>query len=130
MVQFLSEAWFDEYARVAAQVPVSSLVEDGLAPMTMRQIVTGTPGGDLRYDLRLDRSGVSVVHSPSADPDVSFEQDQATARRLARGDGHPQIELTEGRLQISGSANRLVPWRPVLDALHDALGDLRASTTW
>jgi hypothetical protein len=130
MVRFLSEAWLDEMEAAAGRVR-GPVPEGGATdPLTLRQVVTGGPDGDVVYDLRLDGRGVAVRRPGTDEPDVSFEQDHDTARRLARGETHPQIELTSGRLRVAGAANRLVAWKPLLDALDDELAALRSVTTW
>jgi hypothetical protein len=130
MVRFLSEAWLDEMAAAAGRVSWPCPTDELAASLTLRQVVTGGPEGDISYDLRLDGHGVTLLRPAAAIPDVAFEQDHDTARRLARGETHPQVELTAERLRISGAANRLTAWRPLLDALDEALGDLRSATTW
>ena len=128
MVRFLSEAWLDEMAQAVRAV--SGPVPTADAALVVRQKVSGGPAGDIAYDLRLDADGVTLRRPATGTADVVFEQDHETARRLATGETHPQIELTAGRLRISGAANRLTAWRPMLDQLDEALAGLRAVTTW
>lgn len=130
MVRFLSEAWLDEMAIAAGRVSGPAPTDEVAPSLTLRQVVTGGPDGDVTYDLRLDGHGVTLQRPGTGIADVAFEQDHDTALRLARGEAHPQVELTAGRLRISGAANRLTAWRPLLDALDEALADLRSATTW
>jgi len=130
MARFLSDAWLADLTARAGAVPSHSPTDDAESSLTLRQIITGGPDGDVVYDLRLDRDGITVERPPTGAADVAFEQDHDTARGLARGEAHPQAELTAGRLRISGPANRLTAWRPTLDALDEALADLRSATTW
>ena len=130
MVRFLSAAWLDEMTSAAGLVS-GFAPADGVAPsLSVRQVVTGGPDGDVIYDLLLDAQGVTVRRPGATAPDVAFEQDYDTARRLARGEAHPQVELAAGRLRITGAANRLTSWGPLLDALDEALAELRATTSW
>jgi len=130
MVRFLSEAWLDEMAAAVRAVSEPTRADGGVPPLVVRQQVTGGPDGDIAYDLCLDDDGVTLRRPASGIADVVFEQDHETARRLAQGETHPQIELTAGRLRISGAANRLTAWRPMLDEMDEAMTDLRAVTTW
>ena len=130
MARFLSDAWLDEMAAVADRVPGFSPERGGEAMLRLRQVVTGGPRGDVTYDLCLGREGVRIERNRTADADVTFAQDHGTACRLAQGATHPQVELTAGHLQVSGAANRLTGWRPLLDDLDEALAELRATTTW
>jgi hypothetical protein len=130
MVRFLSAAWLDQLAETAAGLSPPPPDDESERSLTLRQVITGGPDGDVVYDLCLERDHIAVRRSAGGAPDVAFEQDHATARRLARGETHPQVELTEGRLRIAGPASRLRAWRPTLDALDRALADLRAVTTW
>jgi hypothetical protein len=128
MVAFLSDDWLDRLAAVAASVDLSP--DDTSSPLRIRQVVTGDTSGPTVYDLAFSADGITVDQEGEGEPDVTFEQDGPTAQRLARGESHPQVELTAGRLRIGGAANRLTEWRAALDALDEALADLRAETTW
>lgn len=128
MVAYLSDAWLDAMAAAAAEVRDDDT--DHPPPLTLRQVVTDGPHGHVVYDLRLADGRVTVDRSGTAVPDVTIEQDHETAVALVRGDTHPHVALTGGRLSISGAAHRLTAWRSTLDGLDRALGDLRAETTW
>jgi hypothetical protein len=128
MVVFLSDDWLDRMTAAAASVDLGG--DDAPSPLRIRQVVTGDPSGPKIYDLAFSADGITVDRAATGEADVVFEQDGSTARRLARGETHPQVELTAGRLRIGGAANRLTEWRAALDALDEALADLRAETTW
>lgn len=132
MARFLSGPWLEELCRVAETVRTDPApTGDGPLPdLTLRQVVTGGPDGDVVYDLHLHAGTVRIDRSAAGPADVELRQDHDTARRLVRGETHPQVELTEGRLRIRGPAHRLVPWQPVLAALDEAAGGLRDGTTW
>ena len=140
MVEFLSDAWLDAMAAAASRVgdhdrraddpPAEHPPAEHPPALTLRQVVTGGPHGDVLYDLHLADGRVTVDRSGTAVPDVTIEQDHETAGALVRGDTHPHLALTGGRLDISGAAHRLTAWRSTLDELDEALADLRAETTW
>ena len=124
MVEFLSDAWLDAVAAAAATVRPpdgAEPAEDSAGPLTVRQIITDGPGGDVVYDLRLEAGTVTVDRTATATPDVTFQQDHETAARLVRGETHPHLALTGGTLAISGAAHRLTGWRATLGALDLSL---------
>lgn len=127
MTRFLSSTWLDAMAGLAEGVPGPG---GDAAPLTLRQCITDTDRDAIVYDVRLAPSGVDIVVDPVDDADVVFEQDLATATALARGELHPELALSTGRLRVSGAAEALRAWRPTLEALDRALEPLRADTGW
>ena len=56
----------------------------------------------------------------SAEPDVTFAQDRATADAIAAGELSASSALTSGRLTVRGATARLADHREVLARLDEA----------
>ena len=98
MTRFLSAEWFDE---VAGPDPEPVL-------LTIRQVVTGGPDGDVRYAVRIGEAGVAVVPGDPADADVTFTESWETALAIHGGELAPQQAFADGRLVVDGDI-RLLP---------------------
>ena len=98
MARFLSPEWFDEVARPAPD-PVL---------LTVRQVVTGAPGGDVRYALLVGASGATVSRDEPDEADVTFTESWETASAIANGELAPQQAFADGRLVVEGDV-RLLP---------------------
>jgi hypothetical protein len=98
MARFLSPDWFDEVAQPDPE-PVL---------LTIRQVVTGGPDGEIRYAVLVGERGVSVSPEEPADADVTFMESWETASAIARGELAPQQAFADGRLRVEGDV-RLLP---------------------
>ena len=98
MARFLSAEWFDERA---GDHPEPVL-------LTIQQVVTGTPDGDVRYVVRVGRAGSSVRRGEADGPDVTFTESWDTALAIHEGGLAPQRAFADGRLRIEGDV-RLLP---------------------
>jgi hypothetical protein len=129
---FLSPAWIA--ALSAALADVSLPASDAFTPFTLRQVVTGGPGGaELEYQVTLSARGIRVGPAPGgSDPpaDLTFASDYDTAVALNRGDLSAQEALESGRLEVGGRLDRITGARKMLVTLADAARDLRAATIY
>ena len=98
MARFLSPEWFDEQA---ADDPDPVL-------LTIQQVVTGTPDGEVRYVVRVGPGGSSARRGEAPTPDVTFTESWETALAIHAGQLAPQLAFADGRLRIDGDA-RLLP---------------------
>ena len=98
MARFLSTDWFEERA---GDDPDPVL-------LTIQQVVTGTPDGDVRYVVRVGRTGSSVRPGDAGAPDVTFTESWETALAIHEGGLAPQRAFADGRLRIDGDV-RLLP---------------------
>jgi hypothetical protein len=136
--RFLSPAWIDALRAAVAAVPRADAVDarDRPTPFTVRQEVTGTPDGVVRYDIHWSGDGIEVRTDPGggADggepPDLVLSTDFPTAASLARGEVTAQEALEAGRLTVRGRLERVASARRVLAALEDRTSELRAATTY
>jgi len=125
LARFLSPAWLAEMSEAAA----GAEVPDG-AELTIQQVVTDTPEGDVAYVVRL--AGGRLALEPGRDPAaaVTITEDWATAAALARGDLSPQGAFMAGRIRVGGDVGALVGVGEALGALTDLFASVRYGTTF
>jgi putative sterol carrier protein len=123
-MEFLSDDWLDAMARAAdgASVPAD-------LRLVVQQVVEGA-GGEVAYAIRIGEGRVTVARGHEADADVSFTQDETTARAIASGELSAQAAFMEGRLRVGGDLRSLLDHAAALAALEDVFGPARAEVTW
>ena len=82
----------------------------------------------MRYQIVVERDGVSVVTTTEHAPDLTFVCDYATAAALARGETNAQDALMSGRLRLRGDIERFSSARDALVAVGDVFGRVRGGT--
>lgn len=126
-MQFLSPEWLDQLAATAASSDDLRRAAAGVT-VAIRQVVTGAPGGDVDYVVRLDRGQVSVRGDGAAD--VEITEDYATAAAIGQGLLTPAAAFAGGRLKLGGRVGLLVEHAPVFSALGRVFAASRAATTY
>ena len=136
MARFLSDSWI-------AALDQALRAENGLsecAAVTVEQVVTGAPGGDVRYRIVIDGTGGRAERivdgaddgdgADGARIDVRLTTDYSTAVAIARGAENAQIALARGRLRLGGDVQALTRFAAALGEISDATAALRAETTF
>jgi hypothetical protein len=121
VARYLSEAWFEE---VAAATPT------GTGGLTLQQVVTGAPEGEIRYHVSVGGGSTWVRAGQAEAPDATFTEDYSTATAVARGKLSVYTALLEGRIRVAGNMAVLTARQDELvgvDPLPDAV---RAATTF
>jgi putative sterol carrier protein len=103
VARFLSEAWFDAIAQSTDPVR-----PEGSPGITVQQVVTGTPDGEIRYAVSLSDELPTVRPGQAAHADVTFTEDYATAAAIARGELTAQAALLAGRIRVAGNVAALM----------------------
>ena len=125
---FLSDGWLDGLES-ALRVAASERGDGDTALVTIGQIVTGAPGGDVAYAVTVGGGGVPIVEHGSVETaSVTLVTDYETARAIAAGTDTAAAALGEGRLKVRGDANALLGAQDALATLAPALESLRAAT--
>ena len=123
---YLSDDWLaamdaaiKDHQGLAAATSDTSLV--------IQNVITGGPGGQVAYAIRLDhgRGDINAGNEPAAD--VTFTTDIDTARAIHRGDESAQTAFMAGRLRIGGDARVLIANQHVLAELDDVFASVRAA---
>jgi hypothetical protein len=128
VAEFLSDAWIEELDRAGAAV-------DTALDLRLDQVVTGVPGGDLRYRLTIDH-GRLRVHRPSCAPDVDTDADVTlttsfdTAVELATGRRNASDAFAAGLVHFRGDLTLLQAATATLGSLAEALVAVRRRTTF
>lgn len=126
MPPFLSQDWLALLAAAAGAARV-----DAEAELTVEQVVTGTPDGEVRYTVRVGAGGIEVDPAMASDEaDVKFTSDWDTAVAVARGELAVQDAFMAGRLRLGGDVTVLLTNAPAIAALEDLFADVRAVTSY
>jgi len=122
---FLSAEWIGELDAEAVTV-------DADVTFTLDQVVTGGPGGDVRYRLALTGGRLAVSARRDDDPaaDATLTVPFATAVDLARGTCNASEAFDAGRVRFSGDLARLQAATTALTAVGEAFARVRARTTF
>lgn len=125
MARFLTAEWIealDAAARMAAVPAGVSLV--------IQQVVTGEPGGEVRYHLVLADGHVRVRSGQAETADVTLVQSREVAAALSRGELNAQQALEAGRLKLRGDIGQLARHGKALTGVEDVFAAVRAATTY
>jgi SCP-2 sterol transfer family len=96
--------------------------------LTVEHVVTGGPGGTIRWHVTIDDGKVGLADGPAVDPDLRFTTDYATAAQVAAGELGAQRAFVEGRLRVGGDLGVLIRHQKALSTIDDALAGVRART--
>lgn len=128
-MRYLSPAWIDAAgAAVAGDGPLGAALA-GIT-LTVEQVVTGGPDGDVTWSLAVDDGKVALTPGPAARSDLRLTTDYATAAAVAAGELGAQRAFVEGRLRVGGDLSLLITHQRALAAVDDALAGVRARTTY
>ncbi len=98
--------------------------------ITIEQVVTGGPSGEVRYQIRIADGGVVVGQGEAPDVDLTLTTDLATAQAMASGSISVQDAFSAGRLRIGGDLALLLRLAPALAGLGQAVASVSAGTTF
>jgi hypothetical protein len=131
MARFLSEEWFKAVDRTAGAAAAGAAA--AAADLVLEHVVTGTPEGDIRYEVHVGPSGGWVQPgstTPGPAPRVTIASDYATAVAVASGHLSTQAALLAGRFCIGGSVAALAERQSDLVGLDLIPESVRADTTY
>jgi len=137
MARFLSEAWFDEIESACPEVAGSrdpGSATDTVERLVLKQVVTGTPDGEVSYTVVIEGTGARVERlagpDGSADADLTITCDWSTAAAIAQGRLSTQRALMQGRLRVRGSPTVFLRRRGQLANLDVVPPEVRQNTTY
>lgn len=123
MVTYLSAAWFRELGETSAPSD---------APVVLRQVVTGAPDGDVRFDVAVGGSEAVIVPVGDDDgprePDLTFISDYPTACAIASGRLSTHAALAAGRLRMRGDVSSVTRRAEAVGGIDPLPPALRAVT--
>lgn len=133
MARYLSQGWFDEVNEAARADPALKEATAGTR-LTLQQVVTGAPEGDLRYWVRIDDGSVEAALGDAASarlsPDATVIESYETAAAVSRGELSTENAFLEGRIRLRGDIAVLLRHQSVLKSLGEAFADVRGRTEY
>ncbi|MDQ2729371.1 MAG: SCP2 sterol-binding domain-containing protein [Actinomycetota bacterium] len=93
----------------------------------LQQVVTGTPDGEVRYQVIIGGGRATILVGSPAEADMTFTSDYNTATAIASGTLSTETALGEGRIRVSGNLSRLDSHAEILSGL-DPMAPVRANT--
>jgi hypothetical protein len=122
MAGFLTDEWLDELDGVAR----GTAVDPALHLRVQQVIPDGPDGREVAYVVEVTSGRVRVHRGRSADADVTFTQDLATARAIHHGELSAQAAFMEGRLRLGGDLRAVIDRSAALAAIDDVFAGARA----
>ncbi len=123
MPTFLTPAWADE-ATTALNASDDVRAAIGDAELTIQQVVSGGPSGEVRFWTKLGGGTVSIGIGETPDADIVFTQDYETAAASDRGELLPQAAFMQGKLKINGNMGKMLKNQDAVSALQAVLASL------
>jgi putative sterol carrier protein len=128
MAPYLSPAWINElHAALSTDEAVRRATAD--VALTVQQVVTGGPDGDLTWHVVVDHGDVAVRPGTVDGADVTFRQDHDTALAVAAGESSAQAAFMIGRLTVTGDVAKLIEHQGAFTGLDAATDAVRAAAT-
>jgi putative sterol carrier protein len=129
MPRYLTPEWLDAAQRaVEADQHLAAATAD--VRLTVQQLVTDGPDGDVAYFVAIDRGAVRVGKGEAPAATVTFIQDWDTAAAIGRGVLSAQGAFMTGRIRVRGDLPELVEHGNLFGAVDDVFAELRAQTTY
>lgn len=129
MAAYLSAAWFEDVNR-AARADERLAGDTAGARVTIQQVVTGGPAGDVRYWVRVDDGVVEAGPGAVEAPDATVTQSYETAVAVSRGELSVEHALLDGRVRLAGDVSALLRHAGALGEVAAAFGEVRDRTTY
>ena len=109
MARFLSDEWLAGTRELAGGQP-----ERPGASARIQYVVTGAPGGEVRYGWVLEDGRLAdAAPGELADPDVTFTETYADAVLIQRGELDPGAAFMQGRVKVSGNMAKVMSLLPI-----------------
>ncbi len=123
MVRYLSAAWFDLVETIGPRAEQDP-------SLVLQQVVTDGPDGHVRYQVLITDTGATLRAGDSAEADMTFTSDYATAAAIAQGRESVQHAMMDGRIRVGGDPSRLADHPDRLDTADAVPEAVRAQTTY
>lgn len=129
MAQYLSDEWIDELDRAACADASLAEATRHLA-LVIQQEIVGGPCGDIAFHVDIDHGTVRVRSGAAGHPDVTFQQDHATAVAVGTGDLSAQTAFMIGKLRVRGDVETLMRHQDAFDGVDDVFMAVRTGTAY
>ena len=128
MARYLSPEWFDDLNAAARQR--TQAAPAGPARLSLQQVVTDSPDGDVRYWVRLDEGTVRAGLGEAESPDAVISQSYQTAVGVVRGEIRVQTALMSGDIRLTGNIATLIEHQEAIRGLDATFSELRERTSY
>ena len=129
MARYLSPEWFEDVNAASRRGGPSADGVDG-PRLTLQQIVTGGPDGEVRYWVRARSGGVEAGLGEATTPDATIIQSYETAVAVLMGELSVQTAFMTGRVRLTGDMGALIENQAALHGVDAALTEVRSRTTF
>jgi len=128
-VDYLSNEWIRRVAEgIAANEKIKTLAKQNTVSVT--QVVTGTPRGEVTYHLESRDGKISFASGPAKVSDIAFTQDWGTAVGVATGKVNAQEAFISGKIRFKGDHERVIATQPLFLALDEVFSAVNADTNF
>ena len=128
-VDYLSNEWINAVAEgIKLNNEIAAVARDNSVSVT--QIVTGTPHGDVTYHLESRDGKITFASGPATVSDIAFTQDWATAVGVATGKINAQEAFISGKIKFVGDHQKLIDAGDVFAALNPIFEEVRLNTSY
>ena len=128
-VDYLSNEWINAVAEgIKLNHEIAVVARDNTISVT--QIITGTPHGDISYHLESRDGKITFASGPATVSDIAFTQDWATAVGVATGKINAQEAFISGKIRFKGDHERVIATQPLFLALDQVFSAVNANTNF
>ena len=128
-VDYLSNEWINAVASgIKLNNDIAVAARDYSVSVT--QIVTSTPRGDVTYHLESRDGKITFASGPAKVSDVAFTQDWKTAVGVATGKINAQEAFISGKIRFKGDHERVIATQPLFLALDVVFTSVNANTNF
>ena len=128
-VDYLSNEWISAVADgIKANNEIIAVARENTVSVT--QIITGTPRGDVTYHLESRDGKITFASGPATVSDIAFTQDWATAVGVATGKINAQEAFISGKIRFKGDHERVIATQPLFLALDVVFSAVNANTNF
>jgi predicted lipid carrier protein YhbT len=127
VARYLSQEWFDEVNRAAADSDRIKTDTAGIT-LTIQQVVTDGPDGEIRYAVRVRDGAVTIKQGDDPEADVTITEDWETATAVAKGELPAPAAFMSGRIRVAGNVGVLLDAQGSLQGLDVVFADVRGRT--
>jgi putative sterol carrier protein len=109
MPKYLSQEWLDTQREIAQEFP-----ERPGATAHLQYLVTGAPGGDIRYFWVIENGKVlqdSLGEDPDAEVNLTLSYDDSV--KMQKGELDETAAFMQGRLKATGNMGKLMSLMPL-----------------